>query len=138
MCLIPAGVFTAWNHLLTLMLHILPLFAFACSGPKFTFGQSSVRVEQSSAIRYSNVEIMSLRSNFDICLNYYADACFRSRNFVRVLSPQTPAESARYFFQSEFSVMLMNSLADFEKPSLQMYLLTAFSVRSPHAISCCA
>jgi len=47
---------------------------------------SSVRAEQSFAIRYPNVAIKSLCGNLDICLNYYANPYFRSRNSARVLS----------------------------------------------------
>jgi len=49
------------------------------SFPNFT---SSVRAEQSFAIRYLNVVIRPLCGNLDICLNGY----FRSRNSVRVFS----------------------------------------------------
>jgi len=47
---------------------------------------SSVRAEQSFAIRYPKVVIKSLCGNLDISLNYYANAYFRSRNSVHVLS----------------------------------------------------
>jgi len=47
---------------------------------------SSVRAEQSSAIRYTNIVIKNLCGNLDICLNYYGNAFFRSRNTVRLLS----------------------------------------------------
>jgi len=47
---------------------------------------SSVRAEQSFAIRYPIVVIKPLCGNLDICLNYYANADFRSQNSVRVLS----------------------------------------------------
>ena len=53
------------------------------SSPNFN---SLVRAERSFAIRYPIVVIKPLCGNFDICLNYLANAYFRSQNSVRVLS----------------------------------------------------
>jgi len=122
---------------------ILPIGAFPCSRPKFleNFGRehsvtvrircwvqdglwsdqscplsnfnSSVRAEQSFAIRYLNVVIKPLCSNLDICLNYRANAYFRSRNSVRVLRSQIATERERCFFGSRFSVALLHNLAYF-------------------------
>jgi len=47
---------------------------------------SSVRAEQSLAICYPNIVSKCLCGNLNICLNYYANAHFWSRNSVRVLS----------------------------------------------------
>jgi len=66
-----------------------------------------VRAKQSFANRYSNIVIKSLCVNLDICLNYYANACFRSRNPVRVLSV------VGAFFKSCFLVALLKGLLGF-------------------------
>jgi len=52
------------------LLKVMILGAFACSRVKFLNFNSSVRAEQSFAIRYPNVVIKSLCGNLDICLNY--------------------------------------------------------------------
>ena len=82
------------------------------SSPNFN---SLVRAERSFAIRYPNVVIKPLCSNIDICLNYQANAYFRSRNSVRVLSVANATESHRCFFGLRFSVA--------NKPSTRMHLL---------------
>ena len=74
---------------------------------------SSVRAEQSFAIRYLNVVIKPFCGNLDICLSYYANAYFRSQNSVRVLRSRTATESERCFSGSRFSVALLHNLADF-------------------------
>jgi len=74
---------------------------------------SSVRAEQLFAIQYLNIVIKPLCNNLDICLNYLANAYFRSRNFVRVLRSQIATESGRCFFGSRFSVALLHNLTDF-------------------------
>ena len=53
---------------------------------RVVLSQLQLRIKQSFSIRYPNVVIKSLCGNRDICLNYYADTYFRSRNSVRVLS----------------------------------------------------
>jgi len=45
---------------------------------------SSVRTEQSFAIRYPNIVITSVCGNLDICLNYKANTNFRLWNSVLV------------------------------------------------------
>ena len=67
-----------------------------------------VRAKQLFAIHNSKVVIKPLCGNLDICLNYYANAYFRSQKFVRV---QTATEMKR-FFKSCFSVALLNSTLD--------------------------
>jgi len=86
---------------------------------------SSVRAEQSIAIRYPNVVIKSLCGNLDIYLNYYAYSYFRSRNYVRVLLVADRDWKWKMLFKSCFSVALLNSFLDFcrKKLSTQMQLL---------------
>ena len=74
---------------------------------------SSDRAEQLFPIRYPNEVIKSLCDSLVICLNYHANAYFRS--FARFRS-QTMTESERCLFELRFSVTLLNSfhfLADF-------------------------
>jgi len=80
---------------------------------------SSVRAERSFAIRYLNIVIKPLCGNLDICLNYY----FRSRNSVRVVSVADHDRSERCFFELQFSISLLSSLA--EKLEHANHLLTS-------------
>ena len=89
---------------------------------------SSVRDEQSLAIRYPKVVIKSL--SVDICLNYHANAYFRSRNSVRVLSVADRDWKWKMLFKSCFSVALLSIFFYFgrrtsvtKKMSMWMHLL---------------
>ena len=79
------------------------------SSPNFN---SSVRAEWSFALRYLNVVIKPLCGNLDICLNYEANAYFRSQNAVRVLSVTDRDRRWKMFFGSRFSVSLLCNVAD--------------------------
>ena len=79
------------------------------SSPNF----NSVRAERSFAFCYLNAVIKPICGNLDICLNYQANAYFRSRNSVRVLQSRTATESESCFFGSRFSVALLHNFADF-------------------------